>query len=371
MKAKQFLFSTFLFLIALFSIYILLFYFQLGAPLNAEWWVKNSYNYKDVRAQNITSRKIIIIGGSNVLFGINSNLIKQKTGLPVINLATQGGLDIDFFYYKIQQHIKEGDVVVLPLEFEYYPRTGEISDWFSQNMQAWGADYIKQLSLINLLKFIISAEPGRVINGVEKQITSSASNTKIVPEKEVLKQLNFLWKEEGPKWRGYSYKSLNKDGDINVEKTEDYTEEFQYFDNNINVTPHFVEVYGKIEKLVKQYHGELYLTYPVTIKNKRFDLSTKDSMQRVTNLENTLKQHKISIQCNAALFNLNKTYFFNGPYHPDKYGALIRSTNLSDCLNRLMSKKYQKLSYNEAIQQTNSLEQKITHKDDIKTNNNL
>ena len=161
MKAKQFLFSIFLFLIAFFSIYTLLFYFQLGAPLNAEWWIKNLYTYKDVRAKNITSRKIIIIGGSNALFGINSELIKKKTGLPVVNLATQAGLDIDFLYYKIKQHIKEGDVVVLPLEFEYYPRTGEVSDWFSQNMQAWGADYIKQLSLIDLVKFIISAEPSR------------------------------------------------------------------------------------------------------------------------------------------------------------------------------------------------------------------
>jgi hypothetical protein len=337
MKAKRFLFHSLSLLIVFFGTYILLFYFQLGAPLEVEWWVNDILKYKDFKARNIASEKIIIIGGSNVLFGINSQVIAQKTGYPVVNMGTHGGLDIDYIYYKIKQHMKEGDVVVLPLEFEYYTYTGEVSEWFSHNMQAWGKDYLKQLSLNDLVKFILSADPGRVLSGIEEQITSSAIDSKTVTEREVLKQLDALWAQEGPKWRGYSYKSLNKNGDINVEKIESYTKDFHYFDKTLEVTAHFIDIYRKIDKLVKQYHGLLYLTYPVTVKNKLFDLSDKDSLERVVNLENKLKLHEITIQCNASLFNLNKEYFFDNHYHPDKYGAVIRSSNLSDCLNRLIT----------------------------------
>lgn len=371
MKAKQFLFNGFLFLFVLFNLYILLFCFQLGAPLEAEWWIGNTYTYKEARAKHIASRKIIIIGGSNALFGINSQIIEKKTGRPLTNLASHGGLDMDFFYFMIKQHIKEGDIVVLPLEFEYYTRTGEISEWFSHNMQAWGRDYLKQLSLIDFIKFMLAAEPGRVFNGVEKQIAHGALHTKTVTEEEVLNQLNELWIKEGPKWRGYSYKSLNKDGDINVEKTESYIKEYHYLDNNIDVTPHFVDIYRKIEKLVKQYHGVLYLTYPVTIKNKHFDLSNKDSVERVANLENKLKQHEITIQCNAALFNLNREFFFNDHYHPDKYGAFIRSYNLSDCLNRLTTERYQKLSNREALKMTILREKQVARVKHIEAKSGL
>lgn len=361
MKAKYFLLTGFLFTLIPFIIYIILFYFQLGADIKSEYWINSSYQYKDFRAKSIKSKKIIIISGSNSLFGINSELIQKKTGYPVVSLAVHASLDIDFLLYKIKEHINDGDIIVMPLEFEFYSRADKISDWFSNNMMTWGVDYIKQLSLIDLGKFIITTKPDRVLKGVVQQLKTNTTNSKITTQKEVIEQLNILWAKEPPKWRGYNYKSLNDLGDINVDRDVLYKKDIAHIGKRINLSSSFITIYEKINNLVKKHHGTLYLTYPVTIKNKLFDLSQEESQERINNLESLLKHNEIDIQCNAALFQLDSVYFFNNHYHPNKNGALIRSENLADCLNRLKSKEYKKLSYTEAINQTKILEKKYTN----------
>jgi hypothetical protein len=363
MKAKQFLLSVFIFLLFLFSFYIILFYFQIGAPTRAEWWVYNSYLYKDYRSGNIKQKKIIIISGSNSLFGINSEVIEKITHYPVVNLATHGGLDIDYFYYKIKQQMNDGDIVVLPLEFQFYKRPDRISDWFTRNMMAWGGGYLKQLEILDLVIFFITAEPSDIFEGVKKKIKGTDSKKKNMNQKEVLKQLNVLWSNGAPKWRGYKFTSLNRFGDINVNEPVSYTKESSYgLRTGIRISSRFISVYKKIDKLIKRHHGTLYLTYPVTIRNKRFDLSSKETKKLIENLNFKLNKYNINIQCNAALFNLDRMFFFDTEHHPNIYGAQIRSENLAHCLNKLINNDFQKMSYHEAINQTNLLQQGLMAK---------
>ncbi len=362
MKPKNFLFSVFIFIFIFFSLYILLFFYQLGSPKNAEWWVNNMYYYKDFRAENIKQKKIIIIGGSNSLLGINSETIEEKTGYPVSNLSTHAALDMSFLYYKIKQHINEGDIVVLPLEFEYYSRNSEISDWFSTNMMAWGNNYLKQLSIKDLFIFFIIAEPAEVLKGAKRQLKNHSVNKKLLSKQTVLTNLNSLWKTNGEKWRGYSYKSLNKFGDISANETTSYTDDTIYLQKELKISSHFLNFYKKIEKLIEQHHGSLYLTYPVTIRNELFNLSNKETQERIALFEKSLAEHKINIQCNAALFNLEREFFFDTHYHTNKYGAIIRSDNLAFCLNKLTNKNITKTSYSKAISMVNTLQNRYRDK---------
>jgi hypothetical protein len=358
MKPKYFILIGFTFVVAFFISYITMFFYQLKAPIPAEYWIDSTYKYKDYKAKTIKKKKIIIISGSNSLFGINSEKIHNITGFPVINLAVHAGLDIDFLYYKIKQYIKEGDIVVMPLEFGYYEKE-KFTGWFSNNMMSWGNGYLKELSILDLLNFIITTEPDRVFEGVSKQIKTNGKNKKIIPKNKVVKTLEALWDKDGSRWRGYSYKSLNKDGDINANSEVKYKKNIGYLNNSIKISKHFISTYNKIYNLVKHNHGKLYITYPVTIKNPDFDLSKNKSKNIIDNFENLLlKEAHIDIKCNAGLFNLNRTYFFNTHYHPNKYGALIRSENLGNCLNDVIKGTYKKSSFSNAIEKTKLLEEK-------------
>ena len=359
MKAKQFIGTGFFFVVLFFLLYALLFFYQLGAPVKSYYWIQHMYQYKDYRAKSLKGKKILILSGSNSLFGINSKLIQEKTGYPVANLAVNGGLDISFLYYKLRVHMGQGDIVVMPLEFQYYTSKSEkFTKEFSDGMMSWGVDYLRHLHYIDLFKFIIDAEPSRVLEGSIEQFRSGSVNTKVLSQQKVLDSLHKLWEEKGTKWRGYSHKSLNKFGEFNVDKAVAYVENHAYLDTAIIIPKHFLKAYSKIRDLVKDKNGTLVLTYPVTIKNQDFNMSKQESQHRVENFETILGEHDIDIYCNAALFNLDRIYFFDRPEHTNKYGALIRSENLADCLTNILNGKKSELSYEKALAKTKKLENK-------------
>ncbi len=60
--------------------------------------------------------KIIVVGGSSVAFGINSQVMEKYLGLPVVNFGLYGPLGTTVMMDLTRGHIKEGDIVVLAPE---------------------------------------------------------------------------------------------------------------------------------------------------------------------------------------------------------------------------------------------------------------
>jgi len=65
------------------------------------------------RLQEIQEPKIILVGHSNLAFGINSELIEAEIGMPVVNLGFHGGLGNSFHERIARLCINEGDIVVV------------------------------------------------------------------------------------------------------------------------------------------------------------------------------------------------------------------------------------------------------------------
>lgn len=96
--------------------------FTLGLRLpRTEDWIYYAYQKKEDYGRYIKDRrKIVIISGSNSLFGLSAEQIEQKLSLPTINYAVHAGLGIDFLLYKSRKIINDGDIVILPLENIHY-----------------------------------------------------------------------------------------------------------------------------------------------------------------------------------------------------------------------------------------------------------
>ena len=120
MKAKTFVFVTLMLLPLYVLIYVLLFFYQLNAPVGASYWVDSLYKYKEYRMSKLDAPRLIIVGGSNVLFGINTEEVEKSTGYKVINFGVHAGMDFDYIYYRLKKNIHKGDIVVMPLEYSYY-----------------------------------------------------------------------------------------------------------------------------------------------------------------------------------------------------------------------------------------------------------
>ena len=65
------------------------------------------------RLENTPSPKIILVGNSNLAFGMDSQLIESKTGMGVVNLGLHGSLGNVFQENMAKANIGEGDLVII------------------------------------------------------------------------------------------------------------------------------------------------------------------------------------------------------------------------------------------------------------------
>ena len=95
---------------------------------------------KHARLKSISSSRIILAGGSNLAFGVDSKMIESQLKMPVCNMSLHAGLGLEFILNELKSEMRKGDVVFLSLEYfmlkdgdyqlkkkamEYYPEAGK------------------------------------------------------------------------------------------------------------------------------------------------------------------------------------------------------------------------------------------------------
>jgi hypothetical protein len=88
-------------------------------------------------ASSISSPKIVLVGGSNVSFGINSALLSKRTNMPVANMALLAPLGIHFILSDAAKYINKGDVVIMSFEYDIAAK-GDIES------QLYAVDFIPE-----------------------------------------------------------------------------------------------------------------------------------------------------------------------------------------------------------------------------------
>jgi len=74
-------------------------------------------NIKHKRLQTAHSPRLILLGGSNLLYGIESEQIKSRTGYEPVNMGMIGGLRLEYSLREIEQNVHQNDLIVLSLEY--------------------------------------------------------------------------------------------------------------------------------------------------------------------------------------------------------------------------------------------------------------
>lgn len=353
--SKRFLLMFAGFTLCLLLTYLLLFNYQLGARVKAGWWVKNVYSYKTLVAENTPSPKILIVAGSNGLFGIDSAIIEQRTGMPVVNMAVHAALGLSYLYFNVKDYAREGDVVVIPLESASYFRG--YNDWFVNNMLAWGKDdYLGRVPLGKLLEFIVHVPPMRILEGVAKQTGVNP----VLPRDVVVAQVRrALEDNDADRTSVYGHRSLNRWGDLLVDHAptakllEKYHKGVSAYRHDYSgrvFSENFLYAFKDILTLSRERGFSVLFTWPVSIRNPRFDLSMPKYQKDTESFRRFAELGGVELYCNPALFNLDIRYFYNTVKHLNRYGAVIRSENLGECLKTVLrTGADDKMSFPEAL----------------------
>lgn len=258
------------------------------------------------RLEMIDESKIVLIGNSNLAFGINSEQLEQAFAMPVVNMGLHGGLGNSFHEQFIKDNINKGDIIIIA--YTDYNDIGELPDpelaWVTleNHLELW--KYIEAKNL----KSLWSAFPGYL----KKAVTLWESKTgNKVPD------------------NIYSRQAFNEYGDIYWDRVGTEID----FASTIYVPSVSKECACRLNKL-NQYiidHGATMLIAAQPIPEGEYTPDEKEYIQFQNELENHLDAPVIS---DFTDYLMDYKYFYNSIYHLNSEGADIRTKQLIKDIKR-------------------------------------
>jgi hypothetical protein len=148
-------------MIAVSAIYVTLHFslcLFLPSPIAAEYWARELIVVKSMLANSILSPRIIFLGGSSTLFGIDAIQVEKKSGVPAMNMGLHAGMRLKQVLLIGERVVRRGDILVLILEPNFYGCNRMAwNSWQVENALAWDRQYFDNLPLETRIEAIFSA----------------------------------------------------------------------------------------------------------------------------------------------------------------------------------------------------------------------
>lgn len=134
------------------GVYPILFFFNLGYQAEGDRHLNEWWEIKEEYAAEAKSPKILLISGSNTLFGIDAALMEKELQMPVVNFGTHAGLN-RYVLSRSQKSLKTGDIVILPLEYPMY-EDNPMEEGYTTYIMGYDTEFFWKLPWYKKIKFI-------------------------------------------------------------------------------------------------------------------------------------------------------------------------------------------------------------------------
>lgn len=138
---------------------------QLGRPVASDQWVEQAYTHKLLLANAVEGPRALIVAGSGALFGLDSGLLADHLGRPVINLGVNAGVQSQFIRRYAREAIRPGDWVILPLEYPLYHDRHRVNMAFNSYWLSHPGIRSLDLTLPQVARLIWFTSLGRLAEG--------------------------------------------------------------------------------------------------------------------------------------------------------------------------------------------------------------
>ena len=242
--------------------------------------------------------KIVLIGGSNVGFGFDSQMLAKTFNMPVFNTGTHAGLGLRLQIELFKDYMNTGDIIVLMPEYQQFyglflgdetmVRIVASNDFFKKNIS------LKQL--IHSAKYIFP-----VLNNLE-EVTDSTGV--------------------------YGSCSLNKYGDISLIRKHEMSPGPQIIKGEFD--------YNAISYL-KTFMADCPATVillPQVIQDKAFDMNT----DKIKQIDSVLCENGLGYDAEPIRYRFNDILIYDVSGHCTTEGAAIRTQLVIEDMYRILGK---------------------------------
>lgn len=257
---------------------------------------------KHARLDSLPSPKIIIVGGSNVFYGINSERISNELHTNVVNMGLFAGFGVSYMLNELEGKVHANDIVLLSIEYFLTSKCEAEEEILKYYPPATAYFHVKQpfyTKYINDLKINIESLQNRILTPIKKSGTIYAHSRSTV-------------NKYGDAVGYLMYKKPGYDhcGRLEYERYEE------------------IPTFNRFKQKMDSVGAKVYLVFP-PFPQSDFDRN-KDIFDRYyTDLKRTLK---IPIFCTPEEMVFDDTLFFDTVYHLDKDGRELRTTKLINLL---------------------------------------
>jgi len=264
---------------------------------------------------SINESKIIVLGGSNVSFGLDSKVIVNKLNIPLVNMGVHAGIGLEYMVNDIKPFVKKGDFIVLIPEYEHF----------------YTDDFYGEMELIQTV-FEIDPQSIKLLNTEQWMHL-----IKYLPTYSAKKLKNFvpsLFNQKTGLIDIYHRNSFNAYGDAYLHWAfPNQTYLHAPKSNNIENVNNKVIAFLKEFKFYTEKKGARLLIFPPVIDQTSFN----NKIDIITKIAKELKNNDIAFECKPSSFCYNDSLFFNSYYHLNKIGVDKRTQQLLKDLDRLKS----------------------------------
>ncbi len=142
---------------------------EIHNPTISSQWVYDVLSAKYKIAKSIKEPKIILCGGSSVLFGLDSKMIKNAFDRPVVNMGVNAGLQTPLVLQTCKSVAKSGDIILLALEYpDLYEYNGKPNAQSISYILSHYPSFLLQLTPLEIVTFVWDIPLSRVIEGYQK-----------------------------------------------------------------------------------------------------------------------------------------------------------------------------------------------------------
>lgn len=305
MKMKLFVKKIFWFIIIFILFWLMILpihYFVLGNQYANEY--TGIFTVKMDRLMSIDEPKLILVGDSNIAFGISSEMLEEQFGMPVVNLGLHGGLGEYFHWMMAKNGVNEGDIIIYAGAFPFDNKAipdGRLA-WVTMEFHT---EYYNVLSKENYLKMLVYY-PVYFVNSLNKYISGQGSSC--VSAKEL---------------------GFNEWGDVCEYRPNN--EDNQFFEKDYISMPKLeTRISKQILNEINEYcesKGATFLIagYPIGIDGEITDGQYEELCGYRNKLQSGLNCKVIS---NYEDYLIDYKYFHNTWLHLSSEGAVIRTEQL-------------------------------------------
>ena len=268
---------------------------------------------KDRIIRSAKSPKIVLVGGSNLAFGIDSKMMQDSLGMPVVNMGLYAKLGLKYMLAQVRPYINAGDVVVVVPEYDQFygdfangDHTLNTALLYAPNDRV--SDFIRSYSIVDVV-----VRP-RVENARRSFLRAAAAA--------VGRENQFFPPDTNPV---YNRRSFNEHGDVVSHLgRKGMNPDSIYVGPLPSMTTFNAETIDFLNEIAEEAAREkahAYFMFPSYIdRSHRLNAAAIDSLR--ARLDKNLK---LKIVGNASDFAYPPDHFFDTRYHLNEKGRTIRT----------------------------------------------